>query len=120
MRILVAQQAPIMEEQLRQRLKEIDRNIERLRREHDVVAQRLKLLETSNARASAAKAPLVACPKCGRDRDFMIDRGGFLGHVLEDADDVEDLEPGKPIFCPACGEVFLYGRTTVAPKKGGR
>jgi hypothetical protein len=116
MQFLVTKQAIIMEDQLRARLAEIDRTVDRLRKEREIVESRLKRLEGPRAPKASAK-PLVLCPKCGRDRDFMIDRGGYLGHVLEDPDDIEDLEPNKPIFCPACGEVFLFQKTATVSKK---
>lgn len=59
-------------------------------------------------RLEALRQELTICPKCGRDRDFLADEGGFLAHVLEDPEDTELLTAGKPLFCPACGEVFLY------------
>lgn len=119
MQILVAQEELVHESQLRQRLKEIERSIERLRREEALVARRLERIRSKKA-AGGTRAVPVSCPKCGRDRDFMVDRGGYLGHVLEDPDDVEDLEPGKPIFCPACGDVFLYARAAAPTPKTRR
>lgn len=100
-----------MEKKLKERLKEIDRSIERLQRERGIVEARLKQLDAARPKPTAKaapKAPAVRCPRCGRDRDFLTDNGGYLGHVLEDSADTDALEPGKPLFCPNCGEVFLY------------
>lgn len=59
---------------------------------------------------------LTHCPKCGRDKDFLTDEGGVLIHVLEDPDDTELLSANKPLFCPNCGEVFLYAATPAVVK----
>lgn len=95
-------------ERLAKRLSETDAYLLRLQRERADAQRKLALL----------RAAEVTCPKCGRDHDFLTDEGGYLAHVLEDASDQELLSPGKPLYCPTCGEVFLYrggARAVVAP-----
>ncbi len=100
--------------QVRRRIRDIDQEIERLDNQRDALKRRAKELEkaqsarTKKARRVAPASGGVACPRCGRDHDFLTDADGFLAHVLEEPEDTELLTPGKPLFCPACGDVFLY------------
>lgn len=111
MQILVAQQALHQEQHLSDRLTEIERSMRRLQEERRRVVEKLAALRRTRTAPVTVDARLdVHCPKCGRDSDFLTDNGGYLGHVLEDPHDTENLEPGKPLFCPDCGEVFLFPR----------
>lgn len=111
MQILVAQQALHQEQHLVDRLAEIERSIRRFQEERRRVLERLDNVRRVRRAPVTTTARLdIHCPKCGRDRDFLADNGGYLGHVLEDPHDTENLEPGKPLFCPDCGEVFLFPR----------
>lgn len=83
---------------LERRLKEIQDEVARLEGER----------VTTRTHLEALRRELTHCPKCGREEDFLTDGGGYLAHVLEEPDDTDLLTPGKPLFCPACGEVFLY------------
>jgi ribosomal protein S27AE len=99
---MVPQAAPTAQRaeaaRLEQRLREIEEEIVRLEGERAMTKQHLEDL----------RRRLTICPKCGRDRDFLADADGVLVHVLEDPEDTDLLEAGKPLFCPKCGEVFLY------------
>ena len=117
MQFLIAKEATFAHDDLRDRLKEIQRSITRLEKERATLEARLKQRSARGANPKAPTAGAVSCPKCGRDRDFLTDNGGYLGHVLEDSQDTDALEPGKPLFCPACGDVFLYKPSKVAAKK---
>jgi predicted RNA-binding Zn-ribbon protein involved in translation (DUF1610 family) len=106
-----------LESQLRRRLRDIDGEIARLTSDRKDLEARLKTMETQKSRSKStkkkpARSTGVECPRCGRDRDFLTDADGYLAHVLEEPGDTEMLADGKPLFCPACGEVFLYA----APK----
>lgn len=100
--------------QIRRRIRDIGTEIDRLDRERDSLKKRVRELEkaqatrTKKARQVAPSTGGVSCPRCGRDRDFLTDADGFLAHVLEEPEDTELLSSGKPLFCPACGDVFLY------------
>jgi ribosomal protein S27AE len=105
--------------QVRRRLRDIDTDIERLREERRVLKDRLRRLERDarqgvDRRKARTVEPAkdrgnaAMCPRCGRDRDFLTDADGYLAHVLEEPGDTELLAEGKPLFCPACGEVFLW------------
>lgn len=118
MELLLGQQAKLMEEQLRRRLIEINDQIKRLQKERDTVEARLAVQAKQKAPAAKPAQAEVTCPKCGRDHDFLTDAGGYLAHVLEDPSDTDLLDSGKPLFCPACGEVFLFKKATTV--KGRR
>ncbi len=91
-----------------QRLAELELELEALEKERQMVQTELETL----------RRELTICPKCGRDKAFLTDEGGVLIHVLEDPDDTELLSPGKPLYCPTCGEVFLYaGPVPATPVK---
>ena len=99
LQILLSKEARAQQGQLRRRLKEVDQSVRRLQAERSAIEERLRRLN---------RDATVSCPKCGRASDFLTDNGGYLGHVLEDPADNETLEPGKPLYCPDCGDVFLY------------
>jgi ribosomal protein S27AE len=90
--------------QLERRLHSIDEEMARLLKEKVDTQHHLERL----------RLQLTMCPKCGRDSDFLTDEGGVLIHVLEDARDTDLLSPGKPLYCPGCGDVFLYSPPMVA------
>ena len=118
MELLLARQARLLEESLKDKLLELERNMARMERERDAI--RSKLIHYNMVRMHGEKpkvTPLVSCQKCGRDRDFLTDNGGYLAHVLEDPEDTEALQPGKPLFCPGCGDVFLFERLTAVKRK---
>lgn len=118
MELLLARQARLLEESLKDKLVELERNITRMQREREAI--RSKLMHYNMVRKHGDKpkvTPLVSCQKCGRDRDFLTDNGGYLAHVLEDPEDTEALQPGKPLFCPGCGDVFLFERLTAVKRK---
>lgn len=92
-------------EELERRLAALELRLDELARER----------ESTQKRLAGVRAQLNHCPKCGRRRDFLTDEGGFLAHVLEDSQDTELLTPDKPLFCPDCGEVFLYRAPSVPP-----
>lgn len=89
--------------ELERSLAEVEMELEEKQRERDEIQGRLQALRDAYNH----------CPRCGRDRDFLTDEGGYLAHVLEDPNDTELLDPGKPLYCPDCGEVFLYSRLPV-------
>lgn len=97
------------EEQSRlvKRLAEIESSLSRLQDERVETKRRLEEIRIQNTN----------CPKCGREKDFLTDDEGVLVHVLEDPDDVELLSPGKPLYCPACGDVFIYAGPAKSSKK---
>lgn len=105
--------APSEVERLTRRMAEIELDLERLEEKRK---ETRRALETARAQANM-------CPKCGRAEDFLTDEGGYLAHVLEDKNDTDLLEPGKPLYCPDCGEVFLYvappeNQASAPPKVG--
>jgi ribosomal protein S27AE len=105
-----------LEAQIRRRVRDIEDELQRLQNERTALEVRAAKMATARKvrkeKATAAavrrKHPSVVCPRCGRDRDFLTDADGYLAHVLEEPGDTELLTDGKPLFCPACGEVFLY------------
>lgn len=118
MELLLTKQARLLEASLKDKLIELERNIARLERERDAI--RTKLINYNMVRNQGGKPkviPLVSCHKCGRDRDFLTDNGGYLARVLEDPEDTEALQPGKPLFCPGCGDVFLFERLAAIKRK---
>jgi hypothetical protein len=118
MELLIARQARLLEQTLKDKLTELERNISRMERERDAIKSKLIHYDMVRMHGDKQKlVPLVSCLKCGRDRDFLTDNGGYLAHVLEDPQDVEALEPGKPLFCPGCGDVFLFERLTAVKRK---
>lgn len=84
--------------EVERRLAEVNTDLLHLEKERSTLQQQVQDLRRS----------LTMCPKCGRAKDFLADEGGVLIHVLEEPDDTDLLVPGKPLFCPACGDVFLY------------
>src|ERR1041385_4666472 len=78
MELLLAKQASLKHVESRERIKEIDRWIERLTKE------RADLVRKASRAPPKRNTPIVECPRCGRDHDFLTDNGGYLAHVLED------------------------------------
>jgi len=83
--------------------------LERRLRELDAIGARLSL-DRAHAveRLAQLRKEHLACAKCGHTDGFLTDAGGYLARVLEDPTDTEMLQPGKPLYCPECGEVTLW------------